>query len=323
MNFQINASQWGGAGHTDTLTIDNIILVHLANSIMLTSSANPSASGGSVTFTATVVTNGVTAGNATGQVVFSSAYSGPFSTNTVSGGSATSFSITNLPVGTDLITAIYSGGNYPAGTNTAEPGRQRPVGPGRGAGQSPDLHRQPGEWFPKLELGDGKSENQFAGSFGQLIPSVSPMAAITRRWRLYVRILIPVPTPVSVFGSMAAARAAKNCKCGDCWMAPIRRPIPLTLPANTWQQITIPLSSLGVANKPNCSGFWIQGNVGGAAQPTFYVDDVQLVAAPAPALVHLGVDAGQVLRTVDARQFGLNTATWDGSLGNSTNTAAA
>ena len=91
-----------------------------------------------------------------------------------------------------------------------------------------------------------------------------------------------------------------------------------TLRTNTWQQFTIPLSSLGVANKANCSGFWIQGNDGGAAQPTFYVDDIQLVAAPAPALVHLGVDVGQVLRTVDARQFGLNTATWDGSLGNST-----
>ncbi len=87
------------------------------------------------------------------------------------------------------------------------------------------------------------------------------------------------------------------------------------LPTNTWEQITIPLSALGVAGKPNCSGIWIQG--GSAAQPTFYVDDIQLVAAPAPALVHLGLDAGQALRTVDARQFGLNTATWDGSLGNS------
>ncbi len=94
LNFQINASQWGGAGHTDTLTIDNIILVHLANSIVLTSSANPSADGGGVTFTATIRTNGVTAGNATGTMVFSSAYSGPFSTNTVSGGSATSSSMT-------------------------------------------------------------------------------------------------------------------------------------------------------------------------------------------------------------------------------------
>ena len=88
------------------------------------------------------------------------------------------------------------------------------------------------------------------------------------------------------------------------------------LQANTWQQITIPLSSLGVANKANFSGFNIQGNDDGAAQPTFYVDDIQLVAATAPAVVHLGVDAGQALQTVDARQFGLNTATWDGSLGN-------
>ena len=30
LDFQLNASQWGGPGFTDTLTIDNIILVHLA-----------------------------------------------------------------------------------------------------------------------------------------------------------------------------------------------------------------------------------------------------------------------------------------------------
>src|SRR6266446_4583337 len=29
------------------------------------------------------------------------------------------------------------------------------------------------------------------------------------------------------------------------------------LPANTWQKITIPLASLGVANRPNLDGFWI------------------------------------------------------------------
>ncbi|MGB8368930.1 MAG: hypothetical protein ACLPYZ_07280 [Limisphaerales bacterium] len=65
-----------------------------------------------------------------------------------------------------------------------------------------------------------------------------------------------------------------------------------TLPASTWQQFTIPLSSLGVANKANFSGIWIQGSVA-TAQPTFYVDDIQLVAAPAPALTHLGIDATQ------------------------------
>ena len=100
-------------------------------------------------------------------------------------------------------------------------------------------------------------------------------------------------------------------------MAPIKWRYPLSaLPVNTWQPIRIPLSALHVAGKPNCSGFWIQGS-SGKAQSTFYVDDVQLEAAPLPALVHLRVEAGQVLQSVDARQFGLNTGTWDGSLGNS------
>jgi hypothetical protein len=38
-------------------------------------------------------------------------------------------------------------------------------------------------------------------------------------------------------------------------------PLP-TLTNNGWQQITIPLASLGVANKPNFDGFWIQGTTG-------------------------------------------------------------
>jgi hypothetical protein len=116
LEFQLNSWQWGGPGLTDSLIIDNIILAQVRG-LALAASANASPFGGSVTFTAKVQTNGVTAGNATGQVVFSSA-SGPLSTNLLSGGSATSSSITNLPVGTDLITAIYSGGNYPAITNT-------------------------------------------------------------------------------------------------------------------------------------------------------------------------------------------------------------
>src|SRR5208282_3444947 len=58
------------------------------------------------------------------------------------------------------------------------------------------------------------------------------------------------------------------------------------LPTNSWQQFTIPLSSLGVANVTNCSGIYIQDTSGGA-QPVFYVDDIQFNAAPAPALVHV------------------------------------
>ena len=97
-------------------------------------------------------------------------------------------------------------------------------------------------------------------------------------------------------------------------------PVP-RLTANTWQQITIPLSSLGVAGKSNCSGIWIQN--GQRRTAGFLCDDIQLNAAPAPATVHLGVNAASDLRTVDARQFGVNTATWDGNLGNSQTSAAA
>jgi alpha-L-arabinofuranosidase len=86
-------------------------------------------------------------------------------------------------------------------------------------------------------------------------------------------------------------------------------PLP-ALQANTWQHVTIPLSSLGVGNAPNFSGFWIQSSVN-TAQPVFYVDDIQLLAAPAPAPVHLGVNATSVIRTADTRWFGLNTAVWD------------
>jgi hypothetical protein len=82
------------------------------------------------------------------------------------------------------------------------------------------------------------------------------------------------------------------------------------LKTNAWQQFVIPLSALGVANKSNFTGFVIQDRRG-VAQPTFYVDEVQLLANPPPALVHLGIDAGQPLRTVDARWFGVNTAVWD------------
>jgi hypothetical protein len=83
-----------------------------------------------------------------------------------------------------------------------------------------------------------------------------------------------------------------------------------SLQTNVWQQIRIPLSSLGVASKTNFTGFVIQSRIG-AVQPIFYVDDIQLNANPPPALIHVGVNASQALRQADARWFGLNTAIWD------------
>jgi len=83
--------------------------------------------------------------------------------------------------------------------------------------------------------------------------------------------------------------------------------------ANTWQQYTVPLSALGVANATNFSGFVIQDS-GGSSEPIFYLDDIQLNSAAAPAIVHLTVNAGQSIRTADARWFGINTPDWDGNL---------
>ncbi len=84
---------------------------------------------------------------------------------------------------------------------------------------------------------------------------------------------------------------------------------PLT--ANTWQQVSIPLSLLGVQNQADLDGFWIQDR-SGTTQPTFYVDNVSFTAAPPPTVVNLTVDASQVQRTIDPRHFGVNAAVWDG-----------
>ena len=88
----------------------------------------------------------------------------------------------------------------------------------------------------------------------------------------------------------------------------------MTLPAlaaNTWQQVSIPLASLGVQDQPNLDGFWIQDR-SGTTHPAFYVDSISLKAVAPPAVVNVTVDAAQPLRTMDARQFGLNAAVWDG-----------
>jgi hypothetical protein len=82
------------------------------------------------------------------------------------------------------------------------------------------------------------------------------------------------------------------------------------LKTNTWQHFTVPLSSLGVTGATNCTGFWIQGNSNNP-QPAFYVCNMQLLPAPAPATVHLDVNAAKVIRTADTRWFGLNAAVWD------------
>ena len=96
----------------------------------------------------------------------------------------------------------------------------------------------------------------------------------------------------------------------------------VTLPAlaaNTWQQISIPLSSLGVQNQPDMDGFWIQDRSGNT-QPTFFVDTISINALPPPSVVNVTVNAADAVRVVDARHFGVNTAVWDSLLDTSITT---
>ena len=82
---------------------------------------------------------------------------------------------------------------------------------------------------------------------------------------------------------------------------------------NQWTQYTVLLSDLGVANVSDFDGFWIQ-NSSSAAIGTFYLDDVELVYAPAPNAVQISVQPQNVIRTLDSRMYGVNLAIWDSIL---------
>jgi hypothetical protein len=85
-----------------------------SNFVGASSTKNPSGYKDSVSYTATLPAD------AAGSVVFSST-SGPISTNSLSSGSATSLSITNLPRGTNIITVVYLGdGNYVGSTTNLD-----------------------------------------------------------------------------------------------------------------------------------------------------------------------------------------------------------
>ncbi len=57
------------------------------------------------------------------------------------------------------------------------------------------------------------------------------------------------------------------------------------LPARVWRQVTVPLSTLGVAGVSDMDGLWVQ-DASGTAQPAFYVDRICLgTAAASPTLI--------------------------------------
>ena len=89
------------------------------------------------------------------------------------------------------------------------------------------------------------------------------------------------------------------------------------LPANSWTQIVVTLGALGVATATNLNRLNVVLTSSGATGE-FYLDDVQLGAKAAPALVHLTANRDQGLRTADFRWAGVNTATWDGNFDTAT-----
>jgi len=115
-NDQFTYTVTDGFGGTNTGLV-SIVLTNSVTTLALSSSSQTNGYLAGVTFTAVVQTNDVTAGDATGNVIFL-ANSVAFSTNTVTGGIVTSATINSLPRGTgNLITAVYSGdGNYSAET---------------------------------------------------------------------------------------------------------------------------------------------------------------------------------------------------------------
>jgi alpha-L-arabinofuranosidase len=88
--------------------------------------------------------------------------------------------------------------------------------------------------------------------------------------------------------------------------------LPTTLTTGTWTQYVIPLTTLGVANRADVHRINIL-LTGTGTTTTFYLDDIQIGARVAPALVQLSVNVTNTLRGADSRWLALNTAVWDGN----------
>ncbi len=88
------------------------------------------------------------------------------------------------------------------------------------------------------------------------------------------------------------------------------------LPANSWAQYTLSLTSLSAANLANFTGFVVQDTTGGA-QPTFYMDDISLVAGvasnPPPAgtnaLISILINANSNRLAISPMIYGVAFAT--------------
>jgi len=90
--------------------------------------------------------------------------------------------------------------------------------------------------------------------------------------------------------------------------------IPLAaVSKNAWTQINVPLSSLMPAGQSLIDGFWIQDR-SGAAEPTFYLDDITLQTGPPPppvtnATVTVQVDTQLNRHSISPMIYGVAFAT--------------
>jgi len=90
-------------------------------------------------------------------------------------------------------------------------------------------------------------------------------------------------------------------------------PISALPSGSTWQQISIPLSALGIANAPNFDRFWVQMTASGTTN-TYYVDDISLQSAPpvqsgTNAPVSITVDAQANRQAISPMIYGVAFAT--------------
>jgi alpha-L-arabinofuranosidase len=218
------------------------------------------------------------------------------------------------PSGTDLITATYSGGNYPGSANTLN----QLVAPAPGIAQN------------NLPIYTDNLVNGFQNWSGATVnlTNTSPVHSGTYSISVtdggnYQALVFEHPdfnTGLYNYFSFWINGGSSGGQKVQIWGlldGTNQSAYSLgALPANTWQQMTIPLASLGVATSRIAPASRFRATM--AARPNRLFTWMMSNWEPRRRrpLVHLGVDAGQALQTVDARQFGLNTGTWDDSLTN-------
>ncbi|MDR3687991.1 MAG: glycoside hydrolase family 44 protein [Fimbriimonas sp.] len=87
-----------------------------------------------------------------------------------------------------------------------------------------------------------------------------------------------------------------------------------SIPKNTWKQVTVPLSALGVSSRGDFDGIWIEDRAG-ALEPTYYVDDVVLSVSPiVNATANIEVNPATIA-SISPLIYGVNSTDFAG-LGN-------